>query len=109
VLRKNGFSAAQIESIVRDFRDAGLQPVEVELMMFAQRVVSDATTIAPHDIERLRTFGLSDAEIVDVVLAVTTRAFFSKTVDALGAEPEASILEDEPALRAVLMVPHHAV
>jgi alkylhydroperoxidase family enzyme len=109
VLLRNGFSARQIESIVSDFRHAGLEPVEVALMTFAQRVIADASSIRADDIEQLRAFGLSDPEIVDVVLAATTRAFFSKTVDALGAVPEASILEDEPALRAALMVPRPAV
>ena len=109
MLRKNGFSAAQIESIITDFRHAGLAPVEVALMTFAQRVIADATSIVADDIEQLRAFGLSDADIVDVVLTATTRAFFSKTVDALGAEPEASILQDEPVLRAALMVPRRAL
>jgi alkylhydroperoxidase family enzyme len=109
VLRKNGFSAEQIMAIVADFRNAGLEPVEVALMAFAQKVIVDATAVKAGDIEELREFGLSDGEVVDVVLVATSRAFFSKTVDALGAVPEATILADDPALRAALMVPRHAL
>ncbi len=48
--------------------------------------------------------GLSAAEVVDVVLAATARCFFSKTLDALGAEPDAAYRELDPALREALTV-----
>jgi len=37
----------------------------------------------------LRSLGLTDAELMDVVLAAAARCFFSKTLDALGVEPDA--------------------
>jgi hypothetical protein len=41
---------------------------------------------------------------MDVVLAAAARCFFSKTLDALGVEPDASYRDLEPALREVLVV-----
>ena len=42
---------------------------------------------------RLQGLGLSKLEILDVVLAAAARCFFSKTLDALGVEPDA--VDDE--------------
>jgi len=68
-------------------------------MDFAEKVVDDATSVIPADIERLRSLGLSDVEILDVVLAAAARCFFSKTLDALCVEPDASFADLEPRLR----------
>jgi alkylhydroperoxidase family enzyme len=73
-------------------------------MDLAERVVDDATSIGDADLHRLRELGLSETEIMDVVLAATARCFFSKTLDALGVRPDASFRELEPDLREVLVV-----
>src|SRR3954452_19623157 len=54
-----------------------------------ERVVDDATAIAEEDLARLRAVGLSKREVMDVILAATTRCFFSKTLDGLGVLPDA--------------------
>jgi hypothetical protein len=41
---------------------------------------------------------------MDVVLAAAVRCFFSKTLDALGVRPDASLSELEPELLEVLVV-----
>jgi hypothetical protein len=73
-------------------------------MDLAERVVDDATSIGETDLQRLRDLGLSDGEIMDVILAAAARCFFSKTLDALGVRPDASYGELEPELREVLVV-----
>ena len=95
VLRKNFFSAAELVAIVKDFRNAGLPPEEVAIMSFAQKVSTQAHQVNQQDFEVLHGYGLSDEEILDVVLATTARNFFSKTLDALGAEPDKVSLEPE--------------
>ena len=59
-------------------------------MDLAERVVDDATSISEADLQRLRDLGLSETDIMDVVLAASARSFFSKTLDALGVRPDAS-------------------
>ena len=54
--------------------------------------------------QRLRDLGLSDAEIFDVVAAAAARCFFSKTLDALGAEADPVFAELGPELRDALTV-----
>lgn len=83
---------------------AGLDEADVAVMELAEQVVADATSVTEADIERLRTLGLSDGEIVDVVLAAAARCFFSKTLDALGVEPDAAYSALDPALRDWLVV-----
>ena len=67
-------------------------------MDLADKVAADATAVGEADIERLRSLGLSDAEILDVVLAAAGRCFFGKALDALGAEPDPGYAALDPAL-----------
>lgn len=93
-----------VADIARDRRDAGLSAVDVVVMDLAERVVDDATSIGAADLQPLRDLGLSETEIMDVVLAATARCFFSKTLDALGVLPDASYLDLDPELREALVV-----
>jgi alkylhydroperoxidase family enzyme len=104
LLRKNFFSVEQMQAIVKDFSNAGLSPEEVALMTFAQKVIKHAREVSEEDIEHLRSFGLSDEEILNVVVAVTARSFFSKTLDALGVKPDEIYLELEPELIQALTI-----
>ncbi len=90
--------------IALDHRTAGLDEIDVAVMDLAERVVDDATTIGEADLQRLRDLGLSETEIMDVVLAAAARCFFSKTLGALGVRPDASYSELEPQLRDALVV-----
>ena len=73
-------------------------------MDLAERVVDDATSIGDAELQPLRDLGLSNTDIMDVVLAATARCFFSKTLDALGVLPDAGYAELEPDLREALVV-----
>jgi alkylhydroperoxidase family enzyme len=90
--------------IARDHRAAGLDEIDVAVMDLAERVVDDATSIEHGDLQRLRELGLSEVEIMDVVLAAAARCFFSKTLDALGVLPDAHYRDLELDLREALVV-----
>ena len=93
-----------VRAVVDDHTTAGLDPVDVAVMDLADAVARDATSVTRADIDRLRDLGLTDAEILDVVLAAAARCFFSSALDALGAEPDANYLELQPDLREALTV-----
>jgi alkylhydroperoxidase family enzyme len=93
-----------VRDIALDHRTAGLDDVDVAVMNLAELVVGDAASISEADLQPLRELGLSEAEIMDVVLAAAARCFFSKTLDALGVQPDASYASLEPELREVLVV-----
>jgi alkylhydroperoxidase family enzyme len=102
LLRKNFFSADQLIAIVKDFRHAGLTDEEVALMSFAQKVTVNSQQISQDDMDELRRFGLTDEDILNVVLTCTARNFFSKTLDALDATADEAYLEFEPELLKLL-------
>ena len=93
-----------VREIALDHRTAGLDEVDVAVMDLAERVVDDAASIGDEDLQRLRDLGLSEVEIMDVVLAAAARCFFSKTLDALGVRPDASYRNLDPELLDVLVV-----
>ena len=63
-----------------------------------------ADQLGDDDLRPLRSLGLSEAEIMDVVLAASARCFFSKTLDALGVLPDASYAALDPGVREALVV-----
>ena len=91
-------------AIALDRSSAGLDEVDVAVMDLAERVVDDAMSIGDAELQPLRKLGLSEPEIMDVVLAAAARCFFSKTLDALGVRPDASYRALEPELREALVV-----
>ncbi len=93
-----------VREIALDHRAAGLDEVDVAVMDLAERVVDDATSIGENELLPLRELGLSETEIMDVVLAAAARCFFSKTLDALGVLPDASYRALEPELLEALVV-----
>jgi alkylhydroperoxidase family enzyme len=93
-----------VREIALGHAGAGLDEVDVAVMDLAERVVDDATSIGDSDLQRLRELGLSETEIMDVVLAAAARCFFSKTLDALGVLPDASYRDLDPGLLEALVV-----
>jgi uncharacterized peroxidase-related enzyme len=104
VLIDNFLDPDSVRQLVSDHHDAGLSAVEVAVMDLAERVADDAGSIDQADVDRLRSLGLSDEEILDVVLAAAARCFFSKTLDALGVQPDARYADLDPAVRDALTV-----
>lgn len=104
VLLEQFLDAEALRAVVADHRDAGLDPVEVAIMDYAEKIVDDAGAVTEQDIERLRELGLADDEILDVAAAATARCFFSKLLDALGVEGDAGYRELGPELNAALTV-----
>jgi uncharacterized peroxidase-related enzyme len=94
-----------LRAIVADHREAGLDAVDVAVMDLAEKVADDATAVTQDDVDRLRGLGMTDPEILDVVLAAAARCFFSKVLDGVGALPDREYEHRlEPELREVLTV-----
>jgi uncharacterized peroxidase-related enzyme len=104
VLMQQFLEPDALRRVALDHRDAGLDEVDVAVMDLAEKVVDDATSVTVADVQRLRDLGLSDRDVLDVVLAAAARCFFSKALDALGAEPDAAFLSLDPGLREALVV-----
>ena len=105
VLQNELLGPDELRSVVIDHRGAGLDPADVAIMDLAEKVIDDATSVTQADVDGLREHGLSEAEILDVVLAAALRSFFSKVLDGVGAEPDAEFEQRvPPELREALVV-----
>jgi uncharacterized peroxidase-related enzyme len=104
VLAEQFYDPETVQALALDHSAAPLAPAEVAVMELAGKVARDATSVTAGDIDRLRGLGLTDGEIVDVVLTAAARCFFSKTLDALGAEPDSAYWNLDPGLRDALTV-----
>ncbi len=103
VLRKNFFTAEQLEAIAKDFRRADLEEKEVVMMEYAQKIVREAPSTTQDDFDNLRKAGWTDEEILSITLTTATRSFVSKVFDALGADADAIYKElDEETHHALI-------
>jgi uncharacterized peroxidase-related enzyme len=104
ILAEEHLSATAVRDLVVDPHTSGLDEVELAVVDFARKIIDDATSVIPADIERLRELGLSDVEILDVALAAAVRCFVSKTLDAFCVEADSIYAELEGELRKTLTV-----
>jgi uncharacterized peroxidase-related enzyme len=102
VLRKNFFTAEQLEAIARDYRHAGLEENEVLMMEYARKVVGDPASTTQADFDGLRQAGWTDEDILNITLAAALRSFASKVFDALGADAD-------PVYKELDEETHHAL
>jgi uncharacterized peroxidase-related enzyme len=104
ILSERFYDGPTVAALAADHRSAGLEPVDVAVMDLAEKIAKDASAVTPEDVARLRELGVDDAGILDIVLTAAARAFFSKTLDALGAEPDSAYSALDPTLRDQLTV-----
>ena len=98
MLRSDYFDAEQIEAIVKDYRNAGLESAEVALIAFAEKITLHAYKVTQQDIDGLRAHGFSDTDVLDIILATAARNFYSKVMDAVGLEPSSEWLKGVKSL-----------
>ncbi|MFW6094410.1 MAG: carboxymuconolactone decarboxylase family protein [Pseudomonadota bacterium] len=95
-------SRDEILALVGGSEDAPLSAAEMTMTAFARQVAVDATAVTAEDVDALRRHGFHEAEIFDIAATAAARAFFTKLLDALGAEPDAAYGAMDPALVAAL-------
>jgi uncharacterized peroxidase-related enzyme len=93
-----------VRALARGKAAQPLTDAELAMAAFARKIALDAASITAADIDVLRSHGLTDAEIFDVVATAAGRAFFTKVLDALGVDAEASFSALSAALKETLVV-----
>lgn len=81
-----------------------LDPVDAAVVRLAEKVAGGAADLTEQDLGEVRALGLSDDEVLDVVLAAAARCFFSTALDATGTEPDAAFRSMNPQLQESLTV-----
>ncbi len=85
-----------MRSITEHPDGAALDHQDRAVYQFAAKVAADAASVGADDVERLRTVGLTDEEIADVVFAASARCFFTAVLDGLGAQLDVQTAETFP-------------
>jgi len=77
--------------------DSALDPADRALVRWTRRVVTEPSDTTAADVEELRALGYDDDQVFAITLFVALRQAFSTVNDALGAEPDAELVERVPA------------
>jgi uncharacterized peroxidase-related enzyme len=104
ILARDHLAPDDVIALVRDPGAAELDTTERAVVTFAAKVARHASEITEEDVDELRAAGLSESDILDVVLAAAARCFFSTVLDATGTTPDAAYQILEPSLRTALTV-----
>jgi uncharacterized peroxidase-related enzyme len=97
-------SKEKVFAIQHDFRTAGLAARTVAMLAYAEQIARDASLITEDDIAALRKRGFSDREIADIAFCSSYRCFMSRYFVAVGAMPESTWLDPDPAFRTAMTV-----
>lgn len=76
---------------------AGAAGRDEAVAAFAARVARGAPDLSERDVAALRRHGLEAQEVLDVILTVAARCFFSTVLDATGTRADAAYRERLPA------------
>ena len=101
VLADKYYTAEEVAALVTEPPN---DPVDRAVMAFARKVALSADDITQADVDALKALGLSDADVLDVVLAAAVRCFFSKTLEATGTPPDSAFDNLPEGLRTALTV-----
>jgi alkylhydroperoxidase family enzyme len=82
-----------------------LDQADLAVVVLAEKVATAAVDITEQDIQHARNAGLSDDDILNVVLAAAARCFFSKVLDGTGTQADSEFRTKlSPSLIDVLVV-----
>ena len=100
-LREQVHEDQLVRQIKTDFRSANLDATTRAILEFAEKVTLAAYTVQPSDLDLLRSHGLDDETIFDVVEIVGFFNSINRIADALGIELEGFLdMADLPSARA---------
>jgi uncharacterized peroxidase-related enzyme len=103
ILADKYYTSEEVAALVSE---PAVDPVDRAIMTFARKVALAADTITQDDVDELKSAGLTDDDVLDVVLAAAVRCFFSKTLDATGTRADAAFNSLPDTLRTALTVGH---
>jgi len=98
------FSAEEVVRIVADDDSSPLGDAERTMFRFARKVAREASRVTAGDVEQLKAYGFSDAEIFDISAVATARTFFAQLCESLGAAGDHTFAMLDDSLRKALTV-----
>lgn len=105
ILAETFLSVDDVTQLAQGGVPDALDDGERAVVAFAAKAARSAADITAEDVEHVRSHGLDDAEILDVVLATAARCFFSTVLEATGTQADAVYSGRlEPVMRSALTV-----
>lgn len=87
---------AFVEAVKTDYRQADLSPVDRGILDFAHKLTLTPARMSAADVGALRTLGLADDAIHDVVQVTALFNYYDRLADGLGIEPEPEFSPERP-------------
>ena len=85
-LRQHSDDPELASHLMHDFTQADLDPQTKGMLEYAAKLTRDPTSMQKSDVEGLRALGLSDEQILSVVLITCNFNFMTRLADGLGVE-----------------------
>lgn len=93
-----------MRAIAEDYRRAGLDPADVAMLEYAEKLTARPSEVGPEDVQGLRRHGFGERQILDVVLVTAYRNFVARVADGLGLDLEERFSDLPDDLTRDLMV-----
>ena len=77
-----------VHRIERDFRSAGLSEKQLTMLEYAEKLTRTPSGVTKQDVERLRSTGYSDTDILAIAEVTAYYAYVNRIADGLGVEVE---------------------
>ena len=85
-LRQHSDDPELASHVMHDYTRADLDPQTRGMLDFAVKLTRDPTSMVKADVQRLRSLGLSDEQVLSTVLITCTFNFMTRLADGLGVE-----------------------
>ena len=85
-LRQHSDDPELASHIMHDYTKADLDPQTKGMLDYASKLTRNPASMEKTDVEKLRTLGLTDEQILSVVLITCTFNFMTRLADGLGVE-----------------------
>ena len=95
-LRDEGLSEEQVDAIIRDYRQAELEPRVVALLDWCVKLTRTPGAMNETDVETLRNKGWSDEEILNAAAVCAYFNFINRLADGLGVDLEPEMAKLPP-------------
>ena len=86
LLRQQSGDPELASHVMHDYRNADLDPETRGILDFASQLTRDPTSMEESNVQGLRGLGLSDEQILSVVLITCVFNFMTRLADGLGVE-----------------------
>ena len=77
-----------MNQIKDDFRGARLAPADRQMLEYARKLTMEPALACAGDLERLRSVGFDDEEILEIVHVTAYFNYINRVADGLGIDPE---------------------